>query len=110
MTKNYWYKKDKGETKGKDEDMVVMVAVADDHVNSKIWFLDTECSNHMTSRKVWLEDLDELKRIKVKLADNSSFQVEGTGNTVIQRRNEAKSMIKDVLYVSEIKCNLLSVR
>ncbi|XP_050876369.1 uncharacterized protein LOC127080083 [Lathyrus oleraceus] len=55
------------------EDMVVMVAVAGDHVDSKIWFLDTGCLNHMTGRKVWLADFDESRKRKVKLADNSSL-------------------------------------
>ncbi|XP_050914627.1 uncharacterized protein LOC127129501 [Lathyrus oleraceus] len=76
------------------EDMIVMVAVAGDHVESKIWFLDSGCSNHMTSQKVWLEDFDSSKKSKVKLADNSSFQVEGTGDIVFQRSNLGKAMIK----------------
>ncbi|XP_050876912.1 uncharacterized protein LOC127080645 [Lathyrus oleraceus] len=75
------------------------IVVADDHVDSKIWFLDTCCSNHMTGRKVWLEDFDDLKKNNVKLADNSSLQAEGTGDIYIQRRNGAKDVIKDVLYV-----------
>lgn len=51
-----------------------MAAVVDEHVNSKIWFLDTGCSNHMTSHRVWLVDFDESKKSKVKLADDSSLQ------------------------------------
>ncbi|XP_050907572.1 uncharacterized protein LOC127120995 [Lathyrus oleraceus] len=79
--------KDKGSTKVKDEganlarqdlddsdDLEDMVVVADDHVESKIWFLDSGCSNHTTGRKVWLVDFDESKKSKVKLADNSSLQ------------------------------------
>ncbi|XP_050885286.1 uncharacterized protein LOC127088725 [Lathyrus oleraceus] len=115
-------RKDKGSTKGKDkrvnlarqdsddsDDMVVTAAVADDHVEFKIWFLDSGCSNHMTGRKLWLVDFNELKKSKVKLVDNSSLQVEGTGKIVIQRSNRVKALIKDVLYVPGIKCNLLSV-
>ena len=71
MTKNYWYNKDNGATKGKEEgenlsrqdsddseDMVVMDAAGDNHVDSKIWSLDSGCSNHMTGRKVWLAKFD----------------------------------------------------
>ena len=97
VTKNYWYIKDKGSI-GKHEGvnlahqdsddseggMVVMVAVADNHVESKIWFLDLGCSNHMTGQKVWLADFDESKKRKVKLVDHSSLQAEGTGNIVFQ--------------------------
>lgn len=84
MAKNYSYKKEKGVTKGKEEganlshkysddneDMIVMVIVVIDFVDSKIWFLDTGCSNHMIGQKVWLEDFDESKKSKVKLADKS---------------------------------------
>lgn len=39
--------------------MVVMAAVIDDHVDSKIWFLKIGCSNLMTGRKVWLEYFNE---------------------------------------------------
>ena len=38
----------------------------------------------MTGRKEWLADFDESKKSKVKLADNSSLQAEGTGNIVFQ--------------------------
>lgn len=58
---------------------------------------------------MWLVDFDDSNKRKVKLADNSLLQPKGIGDIVIQRRNGAKSMIKDALYVPRIKCNLLSV-
>ncbi|XP_050896654.1 uncharacterized protein LOC127103437 [Lathyrus oleraceus] len=77
----------KGSTKGKDEganlarqdlddydNMVVMAAVADEHVKFEIRFLHSD-----------------------------------TCNIVIQRSNGVKALIKDVLYVSGMKCTLLSV-
>ncbi|XP_050889926.1 uncharacterized protein LOC127095255 [Lathyrus oleraceus] len=122
MAKNCRYNKDKGAKKGKEEevnlarqdsddyeDMVVMATVAADHVDSKIWFLDSGCSNYMTGQKVWLEDFDSSKKSKVRLVDNSSLQTEGTGNKVIQRSNGGKATIKEVLYVPGMNCNLLSV-
>ena len=64
--------KDKGAIKDKEEgenlacqdsydyeDLVVMAAISDGHVDSKIWFLDIGCSNHMTGRKVGLIDFNE---------------------------------------------------
>lgn len=89
--------------------MMVMTAVADDHVESNLWFLYSVCSNHMTGRKMWLADFDSSKNSKVKHADNSSLQVEDTGDIVLQRSNGGKALIKDVLYVPGMKCNLLSV-
>ncbi|XP_050895636.1 uncharacterized protein LOC127102295 [Lathyrus oleraceus] len=122
LSKIYWYNKDKEAIKCKEEgailarkdsndfeDMVVMAVVVDDRVDSKIWFLDSGCSNHMAGRKVWLAYFDSSKKSKVKLADNSLLQVEGTNDIVIQRSNEGKAMIKYVLYVPRTKCSLLSV-
>lgn len=74
LGKNYWYKRGKNEESNlalqdsdDSEEMVVMVAVGDEHVDTKIWFLDTGCSNHTIGEKVWLDDFDELKKSKVKL-------------------------------------------
>lgn len=88
---------------------MIMVAVAYEHVYTNIWFLDTCFSNHMTGQKAWLADFDESKKNNFKLDDNSSLQAEGIGDIIIQRINGAKIMIKDVLYVARMKCNLLSV-
>lgn len=63
----------------------------------------------MSGRKVCLEDFDESKKTKDMLANNRLLQAKGTCNIAIQRRNGAKAIIKDVLYVPGIKCNLLSV-
>ena len=55
VTRPRWYKKGKSEganlahqSSDDSEDVMVMNAVADEHVGTKIWFLDTGCSNHMT--------------------------------------------------------------
>lgn len=115
--KNCWYRKDKGEAKGKEEggnlaqhdfnDMVVMVAVADDHVDSKIWFLDTGCLNHMIGRKVWLADFNDLKKSKVKHADNSSIGAEGTRNILIQRDNDAYRLFNPINKKIIMSCDIV---
>ncbi|RDX87961.1 hypothetical protein CR513_30501, partial [Mucuna pruriens] len=45
----------------------------------------------------------------VKFADNSSVTAEGIGKVLIQGRNGQQSLIKDVLYVPQMKTNLLSL-
>lgn len=89
---NSWYMKgNKGSPKEKNvegakfshenldysETMVLMAAFPDQHVDSKIWFLDTGYSNHMTGRRVWLADFDESKKSNARFVDNSSLQAEG---------------------------------
>ncbi|XP_050896203.1 uncharacterized protein LOC127102930 [Lathyrus oleraceus] len=97
-------KRGEGTSTNKEEKKVV-----NEHVNSKTWFLDTGCSNHMTDRRKWLIDFDKSKKSKIKLVDNSSLQAKGTDEIIIQRSNYGKSMIKNVLYVPRMKCNFLSV-
>lgn len=89
--------------------MMLIAAVLDEHVDSKIWFLDTGYSNYMNGRRVWLEDFEEPKKIKVRLVNNSSLKAEGIGNIVIQMHNGEKVMIKNVFYIPGMKCNMLSV-
>lgn len=92
------------------DDIVLMVAMAGEHVESKIGFLNIGCSNHMTDQREWLIEFDELKMSNIILVDNSSLQAKGTCNIVIQGSNKEKTMIKDILYIPGMKCNLLSVR
>lgn len=88
---------------------MVMATVVDGHINSKIWFLDSGYSNHVTGRKMWLANFDSSKKSKIKLANNSSLQAKGIGDIVIQRSIGGKAMIKDVLYVPEMKYSMISI-
>ncbi|XP_050876957.1 uncharacterized protein LOC127080692 [Lathyrus oleraceus] len=73
LTKNCWYNKD----------MVVMTAIVDADVYSKILSIYSGCSNHMTGQKVWLADFDSSKKSKVKLANNSSLQAECNSDILV---------------------------
>ncbi|XP_014523446.1 uncharacterized protein LOC106779764 [Vigna radiata var. radiata] len=74
------------------------------------WYLDSGCSNHMTCNKDWMINIDETRKSKVRVADNSTLQVEGIDNVVVKRKNGAFVIIKNVLLVPEMKCKLLSIR
>lgn len=60
-----------GEDLNDSRTMVFMAAVSNEHVHSKIRFLDTGCLNHMIGQRVWLENFNELKNSKVTLVDSS---------------------------------------
>lgn len=91
LAKNYWYQKgSKGLSKEKNfeganfaredsddyETTMLMATVLDEHVDSKIWFLDTRGSIHMTDQKVRLKDFNESNKRKERLANSSSLQEE----------------------------------
>lgn len=63
----------------------------------------------MTSNKRWLTNLDTTRRSRIRFVDDRTLCAEGVGNIVIRRRNDNSALIENVLYVPEMKCNLLSI-
>ncbi|WVY99308.1 hypothetical protein V8G54_025378 [Vigna mungo] len=123
MSYECWFNKDVQNQKGRSkeahlveeesetEPLILMVATNTDGTESSknIWYVDLGCSNHMTYNKDWLIDLDESKKSKVRVADNSTLKVEGIGNVRIKRKNGLHATLENVFLVLEMKCNLLSL-
>ncbi|WVZ02757.1 hypothetical protein V8G54_023563 [Vigna mungo] len=93
------------------EPIVLMVATntEDTGTTQNIWYVDSGCSNHMTFNRGWMKNLDESKKSKVRVANNSTLRVEGIGSIQIKRKNGLHATLENVLLVPEMKCNLLSV-
>ncbi|XP_047182525.1 uncharacterized protein LOC124848782 [Vigna umbellata] len=51
------------------------------------WYLDTRCSNHMTTKREWLIDLDTSIRSSVRFADNSVIMAEEVDKILITRKD-----------------------
>jgi hypothetical protein len=75
---------------------------------SKIWYLDSGCSNHMCGVKEWFHELDTKFKETVRLGDNSQMKVMGKGNVKLQV-NGISQVITAVYYIPELKNNLLSI-
>ncbi|XP_006579169.1 uncharacterized protein [Glycine max] len=84
------------------------------------WKGSNECRNKRVPRNAdeaqlaQDEDSDSDKvllmvKSKIKFADNSSVTAEGIGKAMIQRKDGQHSFINDVLYVPNMKNNLLSL-
>lgn len=72
------------------------------------WTIDSGATCHMTNQINILEDFEKKNCGNVKLADGSNKKSVGVGNiTLIKKPEDVK--IKDVLFVPELKDNLLSV-
>ncbi|GAU42845.1 hypothetical protein TSUD_387380 [Trifolium subterraneum] len=89
--------------------MATLSEVSDDHSHTDYWFLDTGCSNHMTSHKEWLIDINPSKKSKIRFAYDRTLQAEGIGKMVITRDDGKNVIMEDVLYVPGMKSNLLSI-
>ncbi|XP_019433850.1 PREDICTED: uncharacterized protein LOC109340583 [Lupinus angustifolius] len=108
--KNNQYEKEayKAQEEPEGEPITLMVTNSSDH-NDESWYLDSGCSNHMTSHKEWLTDFNPSRKSKVRFADDSTLKVEGTGDVVVVRKNGSNALITDVLFIPGLKCNLLSI-
>lgn len=76
--------------------------------HQNLWYLDTGCSNHICGDKSTFSDFDETFRNTVKFGDDSTISVMGKGRAAIQTKESSHS-ISNVLFVPELKTNLLSV-
>jgi len=91
------------------EEMLLMAYMNMNKVNREdMWFLDSGCNNHMCGNKEYFTDFDGSFRDSVKLGNNSSMAVIGTGNVRLQVNGIAQ-IITGVFYVPELKNNLLSI-
>jgi hypothetical protein len=73
------------------------------------WYLDTGCSTHMTGYNSWLINFDSSKKSTIRFSDSRTVQAEGIGDVLIKGKNGNQALITGVLYVPDMKSNLLSM-
>ncbi|KAK2440889.1 putative mitochondrial protein [Trifolium repens] len=89
--------------------MLLMATVTDEEDHHEGWYLDTGCSNHMTSHREWLVNFNDSSKTKIRFADNRTIPAEGVGDVLIKGKKGNQALITGVLYVPEMKTNLLSM-
>ncbi|KAB2632110.1 hypothetical protein D8674_028357 [Pyrus ussuriensis x Pyrus communis] len=72
------------------------------------WYIDSGCSNHMTSREDLLVDIDRKVKAKVQVGTGVLVEVEGKGTLIIETI-KGRRYIKEVMLVPGLAENLLSV-
>jgi hypothetical protein len=74
------------------------------------WVIDSGASKHMTGKKNTLSCISENKfSQKVTLGDDYQYPIKGIGESNYKLDSENSITMKDVLYVSGLKKNLLSI-
>lgn len=86
-----------------------MVYQSTENRHTDLWYLDTDCSNHMCGEKSAFSELDETFRTTVKLGDNSRLAAKGKGKVKVQTKSSSVHIISDVFFVPNLKKNLISV-
>ena len=78
-------------------------------VDSQIWIVDSGATQHMTHDRNMLLNPYKIRPVRVRMA-NGSKQIADTEGTVLLRNKKGKiTKIQKVLYVPEIRYNLLSI-
>ncbi|CAJ2667154.1 unnamed protein product [Trifolium pratense] len=86
-----------------------MATITDIEDDQEHWYLDTGCSNHMTSHRDWLINFNSSSKTKIRFADNRTIPAEGVGDVLIKGKKGNQAIITGVLYVPDMKTNLLSL-
>ncbi|KAJ0467977.1 putative RNA-directed DNA polymerase [Helianthus annuus] len=87
----------------------VFMATDEDDEHSSVWFVDSGCSNHMTGHKKLFKNLDEKKKVEVKMGNGKGIQVKGKGVVKLSMGNGQSKILHDVQFAPELGYNLLSV-
>ncbi|XP_019455196.1 PREDICTED: uncharacterized protein LOC109356328 [Lupinus angustifolius] len=101
--------KEEIEAENDDQPLLLMMVTSQVSKNYDIWYVDSSCSSHMTRHRDWLVNFDETKKSIVRFAKNRVIQAEGTGDVLINKKDGNQAMITDVLYVPNMKNNLISM-
>ncbi|TXG57853.1 hypothetical protein EZV62_015682 [Acer yangbiense] len=78
-------------------------------VKDNIWYLDSGCSNNMSRNNKIFLDIETTVRSKVKLGNGFIVESKGKGTILIETKRGPR-YIRDVLLVSDLEQNLLSIR
>ena len=68
----------------------------------KVWFLDSDCSNHITGNKELFVKLDESITNQVILDDGKAEKIQGKGVIAVNIKTGSQKYIQDVLYVPNL--------
>ena len=98
------------EFSGNFNDEFRLIACMASTTGTSIWYIDNGVSSHMTGRKRFFKDLQEGGTgIHIELGDDARYQVQGVGTVSFMREFGKPLSFADVLYVSRLTKNLISV-
>ena len=92
-----------------DECGELLLQGMNDPHNDRMWYLDTGASSHMIGKKEFFHNIDENMKGRVKFGDGSTIPYEGKGNISVTLRNGEILLIQNVLYLIDLKTNILSL-
>ena len=92
-----------------EKNLFLAQSAAGNDAGGGVWYIDSGCSNHMSSAKSMFRELNESLKSKVRLGDGKQLEVEGRGTIAIKTEQGNTKLLYDVQYVPNLAHNLLSV-
>lgn len=90
-----------------------LTSATDGHLQEDRWYLDSGASQHMSGRKGWFVNYTSLQeKIQIKIGNGDVILAHGKGDIDIEAFDGKRwdhCVLKEVLYVPELKFNLYSV-
>lgn len=93
--------------KQEDEDVLLTVTTKEEEKYRDKWYLDLGCPSH--GKKYWFINISKSMNNKAKFTNDSSLAAEGIGDALIMNKNGKQLLNSNVLYISGMKSNLLSI-
>ncbi|PNX88919.1 T-complex protein 1 subunit delta, partial [Trifolium pratense] len=91
-----------------EEDYLFATTCLSTDKNNKNWLVDIGCTHHMAHDEELFKELDKTIASKVTIRNGESVDVKGKGVVALETLSCTK-YISDVLFVPELKQNMLSV-
>jgi hypothetical protein len=92
------------------EDEFSLIACLSSSVSLVVWYVDSGASSHMTGMQEYFSSLQEEEMdLMIKMGNNAKCRATGHGAMTFQREYGKPLMVRDVLYVSGMKKNLISI-
>jgi hypothetical protein len=87
-----------------------LIACLSSSASSGVWYIDSGASSHMTGVQDYFSSLKEEEMdLVIEMGNNAKCRAAGHGTVTFQRESGKPLMVRDVLYVSGMTKNLISV-
>lgn len=80
-----------------------------EEIQTRMWYLDTRASNHMTGDKTKFRELNQMIQGAVRFGNGSKVRIQGRGSIAFKCKNGKQRMLKEVYYIPDLCSNIISL-
>jgi hypothetical protein len=92
-----------------EKDFSLLVCISCTKTSTSMWYIDNESSHHMKGIREHFSKLTEIEDLEVVPGDDSVVKEVGSGRLSFQRESHPLFLVRDVLYVLDLKKILILV-